>query len=52
MEAELLQKTTGPTTKSLLKEAQQEEKLMEETLQQYNAVYNDIATKIKGIEVE
>ena len=51
-EAELLQNIVGPTTKALLKETQQEGKLMVETLQPYNIIYNGIVTKIKGIEAE
>ena len=51
-EVELLQKTTDPTTKALLKEVQQEENLIAETLQHYNIVYNGITTKIKAVRAE
>lgn len=51
-ENEVLQKTVGPTTEANLEEVHGEEKRVIEILPQYDAVYNGIIAKIKGIVVE
>lgn len=51
-EVEILQKAVGLTIEELLEQTHKHEKQLAETVQQYNVICNEIATKIKGTKAE